>query len=66
MKRLGQIGRLGIPLGLVGVSVSRIQDGGVDARQLGRHFQVEHRQYLGRRLLDGTIQDGVDDATGIL
>lgn len=63
---LGQILCLGVPLGLVGISVTRVEDRRVHVVQCGRHFQIEDRQYLGLGFLDGTVQDGVNDGAGIL
>ena len=62
----GQILGLGVPLGGVSVGVAGIQDVGVHAGQLGGNGQVEVGDGLGLRLQDGTVQDGVDDAAGVL
>ena len=61
-----QILRLGLPLGGVGVGVAGIQDGGIHAGQLGGHLQVEQGDLLGGSLQDGAVQDGVDNAAGVL
>ena len=61
-----QILRLLLPFGRIGVGVARIENSGIDARQLGRHLEVKVRDLLGRRLEDGAIEDRVDDTAGIL
>ena len=61
-----QILSLGLPLLGVAVGVSGIQDVGVNAGQLGGNLEAEVGDGLGLGLQDGAVQDGVDDATGIL
>ena len=63
---LGEVFRLLVPLGGILVGVARIQDFRVDSRQGSGDFEIEVRQLLGRGLQDFAIEDGVDDATGIL
>src|SRR5699024_5402055 len=62
----GQVFRFGVPLGRVGVGVARVQNGGVNAGQGGGHLKVEVGDGLGVGFQDGAVQDGVDDAAGIL
>ena len=57
---------LGLPLGGVGVGVARVEDLGVDAGQLGGHLEVEVGDLLRGRGLDGAVEDGVNDAAGVL
>ena len=44
----------------------RDRDFGGNASQLGGDLKIEVRQLLGRSLVDIAVQDGVDDAAGIL
>ena len=55
-----------LPLGSVSIGVAGIQDSGIHAGQLGGNLEVEVGDLLGGSLVDGTAQDGVDDAAGIL
>ena len=57
---------LDVPLGSVGVGVARVEDFGGNASQLGGDLKIEVRQLLGRSLVDIAVQDGVDDAAGVL
>ena len=50
----------------ISVGISGIQDAAVNAGQSGGHFKVEVGDLLGLSLQDGAIQNGVDDAAGIL
>ena len=49
----------------IGVSVARIEDAGVDALKHGRNLEVEERDLLGRSLVDGAGEDGIDDSAGV-
>jgi hypothetical protein len=54
------------PLSGICVGVAGIEDGGIDTGQSGGDLKVEVGDLLGGSLVDGTAQDGVDDAAGIL
>ena len=58
-----QILGLLFPLASAVVSVTRIEDSGVHIGQRGGNLEVEHRNLLGLSLQNGTIENGVDDAT---
>ena len=62
----GQILSLLLPDGSIGVGVSGIQNVGVHAGQGSGNLEVEVGDLLGLSLQDGAIQNGVDDATGVL
>ena len=62
----GQILCLLFPLSGICVGVAGIEDGGVNTGQSGGNLKVEVGDLLGGSLVDGTAQDGVDDAAGIL
>ena len=55
-----------LPLGSILVGVTRIEDLGVNAGKLGRYSEVEDRKLLGSSLVDGAVEDRIDDAAGIL
>lgn len=55
-----------LPLGSILVGVTRIEDLGVNAGKLGRYSEVEDRKLLGSDLVDGAVEDRIDDAAGIL
>ena len=55
-----------LPLGSVSIGVAGIQDSGIHAGQLGGNLEVEVGDLLGGSLVDGTAQDSIDDAAGIL
>ena len=61
----GKILSLLLPLAVALVCVARIKDATVNARQDNRNLQIEERQSLGLNLVDGTVQDGIDDTTGV-
>ena len=46
---------LGLPLGSVGIGISRIEDLGGNARKLCRYLEIEVRDLLGRCVLDVTV-----------
>lgn len=52
---------LGLPLGSILVGVA-IEDVGVNARKSGRDAEVEDRKLLGLSLVDGAVEDRIDDA----
>ena len=54
------------PLGSICIGVAGVQDGGINAGQLGGNLEVEVGDLLGGSLVDGAAQDGIDDAAGIL
>ena len=54
-----------LPLCRICVGVAWVEDLGIDTVQLGRNAEVEVRNLLGRSLVDRTVEDGVDDATGV-
>ena len=62
----GQVLGLLLPDGGIGVGVAGVQDLRVHAGQGGGHFQVEVGDRLGGRGQDVAVQDGVDDAAGVL
>ena len=61
-----QILGLLFPLSGICVGVAGVEDGGVNTGQSGGDLKVEVGDLLGGSLVDGTAQDGVDDAAGIL
>ena len=62
----GEVLGLLFPLCGIGIGVAGIEDGGIYAGQGSGHFEVEERNLLGRSALDGSVENGVDDATGVL
>ena len=65
-EHVGEFVGLGVPLGRVGVGVARVEDFRVNAGKFGRNFKVEDGEFLGGSLEDSAVEDGVDDAAGIL
>lgn len=63
---LGEVFCLLVPLGGILVGVAGIQDLRVDAGQRSGDFEIEVWQLLGRGFQDFAVEDGVDDATGVL
>lgn len=61
-----QILGLLFPLSGICVGVAGVEDGGVNTGQSGGDLKVEVGDLLGGSLVDGTAQDGVDDAAGVL
>ena len=61
-----QILGLLFPLSGICIGVARVEDSGINAGQSGGNLKVEVGDLLGGSLVDGTAQDGVDDAAGIL
>ena len=61
-----QILGLLFPLSGICVGVAGVEDGGVNAGQSGGDLEVEVGDLFGGSLVDGTAQDSVDDAAGIL
>ena len=53
-------------MGRVRIGVARIQNAGVHAVQHGGNLEVEVGALLGGHIVDVAVQDGVDDAAGIL
>ena len=54
------------PDSCISVGVSGIQDAAVNTGQSSGNFEAEVGDGLGLSLQDGAVQDGVDDAAGIL
>jgi hypothetical protein len=54
-----------VPVFNVGVSVTGIEDVGVNTGKFGGHFEVEDGEFFGGSFEDVTIEDSVDDATSI-
>ena len=61
----GKVFRSPVPLGRVGISIARVENCRVYARECGRHRKVEIRNLLGRGLVYRAVEDGVDDAACI-
>ena len=61
-----QILGLLFPLGSISIGVARIQNAGVHAVQHGGNLEVEVGDLLGGHIVDVAVQDGIDDAAGIL
>ena len=62
----GEVLGLGFPFASAAVGVARIEDLGIDTGESGGNFEIEVRNLLGGSLLDGAVEDSVDDAAGIL
>ncbi|CAN4010045.1 DUF4367 domain-containing protein, partial [Dysosmobacter welbionis] len=65
-KARGQILGFGIPLAGVRVGVPGVQDGGVHTGKSGGHLKVEVGDGLGGSSQNRAVQNGVDNAAGIL
>ena len=63
---LGQILGFLVPLLRIGVSIARIENIRIDARQRGRNLEIEIRDLLGRSLVDRAVEDRVDDTPRVL
>ena len=61
----GQVLGLLVPLSGIGIGVPGIQDAGVHALQLSGDLQTEVGDGLGGGVVDGAVEDGVDDAAGV-
>ena len=55
----------GVPLFCICVGIAGIKDLRIYAGKLGRNLEVEDRKGLGGSLKDSTVEDSVDDTTGI-
>ena len=53
------------PLASAFVSITRVEDLRIYTRQFSRNYEVEERNYLGRSLVDRTVEDSVDDTTSV-
>ena len=65
-KQHGEVLSLALPLRRICIGITGIQDATIDIVQRKRDLQVEHIQVLGLGLLDGAIENGVDNRAGIL
>jgi len=65
-KQLRQVLGFLLPFGYIRVGIPWVENALIAIVQKCRDFQVEHRQVLCFRMLNRTIEDGVDDRTGIL
>jgi hypothetical protein len=54
-----------VPVFNVGVSVTGIEDVGVNTGEFGGHFEVEDGEFFGGSFEDIAVKDSVDDATSI-
>ena len=55
-----------LPLAYACISVAWVEDCRINAREFCRNCEVEVRDGLGRSLVDGTVEDCVDDSSCIL
>ena len=60
-----QVFSLLFPLGSLSIRIARIEDLRIYARQFSRNYEVEVRDRLRRSLVNGAVQNGVDDAARI-
>src|SRR5574344_283671 len=54
-----------VPNLCISIGVARIKDVGCNSGEFCRNFEVEVRNLLGRGLVNGAVEDGVDDAAGV-